>query len=235
MSEEIDPYVRALFFMSQSPLEIPAEHLRRAEMAPLLVEKVCEVAHVHNVSDIVDPQSLTDKIIDELIKAGVILVESPRFAGDYYIYRNSRFQSYRSEVLQKDGIVNTSARIGPRFFPDVFDGYRAAHGLKSLGHDGLIPQSVIQQQNWAAISARISSDSQSEINQKVLELIQAIKQSDLEESLKNNALRRAESVAKLLEASDPPWEVIVDLLNNKYFTAFLNSMAIVQLIIGSII
>lgn len=232
MSEEIDPYIRALFYLSESPVEVPAEHLRREEVRPLFLEKVSEVAHLHNISDLVDPLRVTDQILDELIKSGVIHVDVPRFAGEYLVYKNSRFQTHRSEFLQKDGIVITSVRIGPRFFPDVFDGYRTVHGMKFSGQDRPIPPSIIQQQNWTAVSARISSDTHSQIHQKVLELIEAIRQSDLEESLKKNALARAESVSKLLEAPNPPWEIVVDLLNNRYFTAFLNSMTIIQIIIG---
>jgi hypothetical protein len=110
-------------------------------------------------------------------------------------------------------------------------------------HDSLItstatePQVVyhppIDSQDWTGIAVRMNAAKLVVVKDQVNALLLTIDQSDCDERTKRNARKHAQAVITLLEAPDPPWKVIVELLNNPIFTAFLNTAAVLSLIFGS--
>lgn len=126
MDSEINPYVEALYFMSQSEISVEDGYFRRDEIIPTIAEKVENLSANYEISDLVDVHSISNSIFDKLAEAKVFLVDSPKFAGDYYVFRPVKYKEFRDSFNGRDGIASTATRIGSRFFPDVFDGIRSA-------------------------------------------------------------------------------------------------------------
>ncbi|WP_373491536.1 hypothetical protein [Parasphingorhabdus sp.] len=99
--------------------------------------------------------------------------------------------------------------------------------------ESLVSGLPITSSSWTGISDRIGISEKQTIIEKIVSLRSAIEQSDLDEITKKNALARANAIESLLEAPDPPWREIVELLNSRYLCAFLNVTAILQIIFGS--
>jgi hypothetical protein len=97
---------------------------------------------------------------------------------------------------------------------------------------GNMPSESVDSADWTGIATRIGPTELGEIRDKVKALRDSIEQSPLDQRAKANALRRVEAVQTLLEAPDPPWKVIVELLNSPLLTAFLNAAAIMTIIFG---
>lgn len=91
----------------------------------------------------------------------------------------------------------------------------------------------LDSQDWTGIAAKIDAAKLVVVKDQVNALLLTIDQSDCDDRTKKNARKHAEAVVALLEAPDPPWKVIVELLNNPIFTAFLNTAAVLSLIFGS--
>lgn len=191
-----------------------------------------KVIEIFEISDLLNPAMLANLLFDDLLAKKVIRDRTEQFAGTYFRFHQAQMNSLATEFSRTDPVTAAASQIGPRYFPDVFDGYRAENGITNDAAKQLVPQSVIDAQNWTEVSAKISPETRKDIRSRVDSLIETIRQSDLDERLVQNALKRAESVAELLDAPDPPWEVVVDLLNNRYLQAFLTALTIVQMIIG---
>jgi hypothetical protein len=87
--------------------------------------------------------------------------------------------------------------------------------------------------DWTGISAKIDKPRLEMIKSQANALLLTIEQSDCDQRTKGNAKKHVEAIIALMEAPDPPWENIVDLLNSKYLTAFLNVTAMLSLIFGT--
>lgn len=232
---DLFPYLRTLVVDSLAGKSLSDKFHRKGELVDALQRQVEVTTEAHGIGDLIDSETFSEYLFDTLVEGKIIRTNQQEFAGTYYRVNNAQLAAFRSNFLKSDAIAQAANQIGERFFPDVFEGYRASQGFDAPSVGQPIPKSVILQQDWSQISANISEQARADIKEKVAVLIQAIEQSDLDERLKNNAKRRAESVATLLEAPDPPWEIIVDLLNNRYFAAILNTMAILQLILGVVL
>jgi hypothetical protein len=98
--------------------------------------------------------------------------------------------------------------------------------------DGTLSSKLVESADWTGIAARIGPTELGEIRDKVRALRDSIEQSPLDQRAKANALRRIEALQTLLEAPDPPWKAIIELLNSPLLTAFLNAAAIMTIIFG---
>jgi len=90
----------------------------------------------------------------------------------------------------------------------------------------------IESANWTGISQKISDANLSDIRSRAAALNEAIVQSDADESTKANARARVDGVVKLLEAPDPPWKEIVEILNSQHLNALLVVTNLLQLILS---
>ena len=232
MSVELYPYVRPLTISRLGGVGLPGNHFRKEEMLGFLRNQILVAIESYEIDDIVDVGTCADLLFDELTAKKVLREEVQKYAGSYWRINSAQMKLFANDFPKNDSVSKSAARIGERFYPDVFDGYRTETGAFAGDTDALIPRSTIAAQDWSSISKAISENDKQDIRAKVDDLVDTIKQSDLEDHLKINALKRAESVALLLEAPDPPWEVVVDLLNNRYLQAFLSAITIAQLIIG---
>ena len=232
--KELFPYIRTLVIDRLAGKSFSQGFFRKSELVGAIQSHVDAALSVYQIEDLVDPDSASAEVFETLLKGKAISHKDQEFAGRYFRFNNLQLQSFRSSYLKNDPVAQAAQEIGDRFFQDVFDGFRTSQGPDYARQDKPLPASVIKQQDWSEISSRIDEKDIGEIKSKVSDLTRAIEQSDLDDRTKRNALARAESVLSLLDAPDPPWEVIVELLNNRYFTAILNTMAIFQLIMGGI-
>ncbi len=72
-----------------------------------------------------------------------------------------------------------------------------------------------------------------EIRSRLVSLRGVIDQSDLDVRQKKNAIAYLYAVEALVHSPDPPWKVIIALLNSPVLTAFLNTAAILALIFSA--
>ncbi|WP_397580862.1 hypothetical protein [Sphingorhabdus sp.] len=91
----------------------------------------------------------------------------------------------------------------------------------------------VDSHDWTGIATKIDAAKLALVQNQVTALLLTIDQSPCDDRTKKNARKHAEAIVALLEAPDPPWKVIVELLNNPIFTAFLNTAAVLSLIFGS--
>lgn len=230
--KEIYPYFRTLYLTELSNLGLISGYNRRSELIPILAKKSEDALRAFNVEDIFDPSEFAEQLFDELKEKNVFIENVQEFAGTYYRFSNDRLNEYIKSLKGNNRIAKEAGQFGKRYYPDVFDGYRVS-GIPTATDHFILPRTQIASVDWRKVSAAIDSKTAQDIRERVAGLISTIEQSDLEPRLKSNAIRRAEAVADLLEAPDPPWEQIVELLNNRYFSAFLNALTIVQIIIGA--
>ena len=104
--------------------------------------------------------------------------------------------------------------------------------IERSNDEDLISQGRLASVEWNGVSRRLGDAGLKEIREKAMALRASVEQSDLDPRQRANALKHVDAVVDLLDAPDPPWEIVVDLLNNRYFSAILNAMAILQLITG---
>lgn len=232
MSAELYPYIRPLAIKHFAGIGLPSKHLRKEEVLSVLEKEISKSLAGYEVDNLFDLPMYASLLFEDFVTKNVLREEVEKFAGSYWRFNSVQMKSFAGEFPKSDSISQAASRIGSRFYPDVFDGFRAQNGITTDGSDPLVPKSVIAAQDWSSIADRINAKTKEDIRSKVQELIETIRQSDLDDRLQANALKRAESVALLLEAPDPPWEVVVDLLNNRYLQAFLSALTIIQLIIG---
>lgn len=120
------------------------------------------------------------------------------------------------------------AEFGGAWIAKVVERLQKNEPLESLA-SGL----PISSSSWTGISERIGVSEKQIIIEKIVSLRSAIEQSDLDPHTRKNALARADALKCLLEAPDPPWREIVELLNSQYLCAFLNVTAILQIVFGN--
>jgi hypothetical protein len=135
---EIDPYIRVLLLRSTSDLMEASGHFRREEIAASIRARVHSLLMDYNGDGITDVAAFVENMIDEMIKSEALGEERQRFAGDYIVYNTETYRSFRSATLRENKINQDAARIGNRFFSDVFGGYQreqegAADSFPDLG------------------------------------------------------------------------------------------------------
>ena len=134
-----------------------------------------------------------------------------RLGGQGIRYLEERFGDLdKSQDLPKPG-PHKSAH-----FPDVFP----------------LPQTFVESTDWTGLAKRIDDRTLSIIKERVGDLKLSISQADMDDRTRKNAIARVDAVISLLEAPDPPFYNIVELLNNPIFVALLNISTILQLIFG---
>jgi len=229
VSDELYPYLLTLFAQRiGSAVGWPSGVYRENEIKDYL--KISLTKHIQDckIDDICNFDGLTEKLYKELAEAGAFSPHDEKFAGRYYAFRSGKISDYIKSTAAQTDVALASKRVGDRFFPDVFEGFRAQHTAGSLAP---ISQQVIAAQAWSELN--VTDPTLVEIRSRAAGLVNAINQVDLDDRSRANALAHAKAVVDLLEAEDPPWREIVDLLNSPALCAILNAMAIIQLIFGS--
>jgi len=95
-----------------------------------------------------------------------------------------------------------------------------------------VPPSTFAKVNWSKVTDRLGPSGMREIKNRANALLAAVDQADMDERSRDNARKHVQAVVELLEAPDPPWKEIVQLLNNPVFCAILNVTSMLQLIAG---
>jgi hypothetical protein len=90
----------------------------------------------------------------------------------------------------------------------------------------------IDSSTWTGLTARLGPQKIAQIRAGVRTLIDVVRQSDLPSVEMENALACANAISLLVEAPDPLWKQIVELLTSKPLTAFLNVGALLTMILG---
>ncbi|MDE1466796.1 hypothetical protein [Aurantiacibacter sp. D1-12] len=220
-------------------LGLPTGFFRRSEIEAVIRDNFENYLAPYDLTGVVNLDALAEELFEKLLASDVLIEQTEKFAGTYFKVDDKKVQPFRSAALQESQAYKAKSRIGQRFYTDVFAGYRTQIELPvslESAKDDLNPLAGIQKSevDWETVSKSIDAEKHEDIRARISELIPAIQQSELSERQKKNAIAHAEAISKLVEAPDPPWEVIVDLLNNRYFSAILNAMAILQLILGGL-
>ena len=92
----------------------------------------------------------------------------------------------------------------------------------------------IDTSQWTGLTERLGPATVAQIRSGARVLVEIVEQSDLSATEKQNALACARAVEELVNAPDPPWKQIIDLLTSKPLTAFLNVAALLALILGMV-
>lgn len=127
---DIDPWVRILFLRDTATLGLLDVSLRRDEIVPVIADRIRASLARHDGSDITDCEILAESLFDELAAANALLKDEQPYAGVYYRYSKPRYEKFRDEKITSSKISLSANRIGSRFFPDVFAGYRASTDTK---------------------------------------------------------------------------------------------------------
>lgn len=85
---------------------------------------------------------------------------------------------------------------------------------------------------WTGLTARLGPEKIAQIRAGVQTLVSVVRQSDLGPVEMENALACANAIAALVEAPDPLWKQVVELLTSKPLSAFLNVSALLTIILG---
>ncbi|MFL6764596.1 MAG: hypothetical protein ACJ8FO_05300 [Sphingomicrobium sp.] len=94
-------------------------------------------------------------------------------------------------------------------------------------------QKSINSADWTGVAERLTRERKDELQQQLESLRACIRQSELDERTKANIGKRLDAVRELIEAPDPPWKLIVEILNDPVLTAFLNFGALMTIILGN--
>lgn len=235
--DSIYPYVEALFVDFVGNIGWPAGFHRDFEIKSVIERVTKDHLEAFKVDDLVDYEHLADRLFAEWRDASVIQIETQPFAGDYYRISSAGFKNYRTKFLEASPIYSAKLRIGERFYPDVFDGYRKQVAREIDDPDAKeislpVATANLEAVDWKQREAALTPSHIEEIQERARGLISAINQAELDERTRENALAHATAVIDLLQAPDPPWREIVDLLNSPVLCAILNAVAIMQLILG---
>lgn len=201
--------------------------VREHEIRTALEKKAKPVIDSYKIDDIFDIHDFTEYLFNILVNNKCILRFDDEFAGVYFRFEDHNTKLYFENNLKSNEIVKRSLKFSGNYFQDVFDGYRDKFGETNSGS---VSSSTIETVDWK--SRIIEPKHKSEIRAKAVELVSAIRQSEYEEDFKNNAIAHVEAAIDLIDAPDPNWKSVVELLNSNYVTAFLNGVTLVQLILA---
>ncbi|MDQ2891602.1 MAG: hypothetical protein M3R64_00745 [Pseudomonadota bacterium] len=122
---DLNPYIFSLYVGSTPAVELAAEYLRKQEILPVLAARIAEIGSNYGVENLIDPAAVSEELFEEMVSNAVFETDEPRFAGKYYRYSEAHWKAMRSSFRQNDGITVTATRIGSRFYPDVFEGFKS--------------------------------------------------------------------------------------------------------------
>ena len=173
-----------------------------------------------------DSSDIAESLFEEMVTRDVFQIKQIPYAQKMYKFKAHSYNDLRAATLTKNEIYADAQQI-PGYYRAVFEGFKRTRiGERS---DPLTAVEI-RDVNWGVVEKNFAGTDKKVIQTKIAELATAIQQSDLEDREKQNLIARTRAVQELLEAPDPSWREIVDLLNNRYLCAFLNTLAILQLI-----
>ncbi|WP_375403872.1 hypothetical protein [uncultured Sphingomonas sp.] len=164
---EIYPYARTLLLQSQAQLPLSQGYVRRDEILAALEIYARKALGKYEVEELIDIQSLSISVLQELVSGQAVFETEEDFAGTYYMYSPSHYTQFRDKALKADKVFARSQVIGDRFYPDVFDGYKRSQGIGNVFPD----------LGFAPAANRVVSFSDNEISEldlKATEIIQAV-------------------------------------------------------------
>jgi hypothetical protein len=89
----------------------------------------------------------------------------------------------------------------------------------------------IDSAHWTGLTERLGPVAVAQIRTGARILVEIVEQSDLGPTEKQNALACAKAIEELVNAPDPAWKQVIELLTSKPLTAFLNVAALLALIL----
>jgi len=91
---------------------------------------------------------------------------------------------------------------------------------------------TVDSTTWTGLTKSLGAVKIAQIRTGVRVLVEVVEQSDLSAMEKENALASARAIELLVNAPDPPWKQVVDLLCSPPLTAFLNAASLLTIILG---
>lgn len=85
---------------------------------------------------------------------------------------------------------------------------------------------------WTGLTERLTATAIAQIRTGARVLVEVVEQSDLSVDEKVNALACARAIEELVNAPQPQWKQVIELLTSKPLTAFLNAASLVAIILG---
>lgn len=181
-------------------------------------------------------------IVDELIDSSCIQKIEDEVAGRFYKVNKIKANQTAGNFRNSSEIEKTAKIVGNTFYKKALTNYFSEpnlekENLKSAVMNGNeISESLmdeIDSTDWTGVSQRIDAARLEQIKSQTNALLQTIQQSDCDDRTKVNAEKRIRAIVELVEAPDPPWKVIAELLSSPILTAFLNTATLLSIILGS--
>ncbi|MFN2100766.1 hypothetical protein [Altererythrobacter sp. MF3-039] len=222
----IDEIGRTFIYHVLAKLTLPNDFVESESLVSRLEGSVQGALESAAGASILDSRRLAEDLFHEFVSHDVFSIKKIPFAQTVYKFKAQAYNDLRGAVLAKNEIYADSQQI-PKYYESVFEGYkRTQTGERSDPYS----QAELREVSWTDVDERIDDAGKATIRAKIIELATAIQQSELTDREKQNLLARTRAVQQLLDAPDPSWREIVEILNNKYLCAFLNTIAIIQLI-----
>lgn len=175
--------------------------------------------------DCVEPEDERRQAIEAALvrmkETGIVDYDEP-ITGVSFADANLRItQAGRLQCLLNEGRILRTVMAGTA--ESIFD---VADSFQQLRKETKIVDSAL----WTGLTDRIGNNRIKQIRENVVALILTIDQAEMADRARDNALHRARAVEDLLQAPDPPWRTILDLLTSTPLTAFLNTASILNII-----
>jgi hypothetical protein len=212
-----------------------AKETLRFQSLTTIFEKVVKPgqprADAYDFDDEIESKEELRVLLDQLVQDG--LLESSRGERDYEasyrlteqgVYEASGFDQLVAETPRNAILTEAGETLMTE------DGHFI---IMENGIEDAPPETSVDSHDWTGIAAKIDAAKLAEVQNQVSALLLTIDQSACDDRTRKNARKHAEAIVALLEAPDPPWKVIVELLNNPVFTAFLNTATVLSLIFGT--
>ena len=211
---------------------MPDEFFDADELGEIFADRMANMPGSAATDPIENTDVAATRFLKFLLDAGCFEKKMVPYSEPVFRFKPDRYNNYRNEYLKKSKIHVESSDF-PKYYNRVFEGYlsrREELGEPDRGE--VISRDQIAKIDWSSASNRLRGKETAQIKTRIGELATTIEQADLPERHRANLLARVHAVSQLLEAPDPAWKEVLEIMNNPYLTVFLNAYAIIQIITG---
>lgn len=227
---DIEEIIRVFAFRSLARPNMPENFVEYATLAKRFGLQALGALRDTGGDEIRTSEEVGEQIANELRDRGVLEPKAIPYGATVYRFDQATYADLRGDILRNSQIYQDSREVDG-YFNAVFEGFKR---VNTESKTGTYSRSELNAVDWKQVTSRFATSGTKEIEVKIVELATAIQNSDLTDRQKKNLIARTRAVQELLDAPEPAWRSIVELLNDKNLCAFLNCLALLQIILGSI-